>query len=80
MPYKVLIEYIYIYIYTYARVWTHTHTQTGRGKAIPLQAYGAQRVLGGYDFDSMTSALESGRLSALGTGRLYPQKYPGTHF
>jgi hypothetical protein len=30
--------------------------------------------------DSVTSALEDRRLSALCTGRLYPQEYPGTHF
>jgi hypothetical protein len=30
--------------------------------------------------DSVTSALEGSRLSALRTGRLYSQEYPGTHF
>jgi hypothetical protein len=30
--------------------------------------------------DSVTSALEGGRLSAISTGRIYLQEYPGTHF
>jgi hypothetical protein len=52
-----------------------------KGKVTPLQAYGAQRVLGRLRLpDSVTSAFEGGRLSAIRTGRLYSQKYRGTHF
>jgi hypothetical protein len=53
----------------------------GKGKALPLQAYGTQRVLGWLRLpDSVTSALKGGRFSALRTDRLYPQEYDGTHF
>jgi hypothetical protein len=48
---------------------------------IPLQACGAQRVLGRLRLpDSVTSALEGDRVSAIRIDRLYPQGYPGTHF
>jgi hypothetical protein len=61
--------------YCYA---TQLRKSKGKGKVIPLQAYGAQRVLGRLRLpDSVTSALEGGRLSAI---RLYPQEYPGAHF
>jgi hypothetical protein len=54
----------------------------GKVKVIPLQAYVAQRVLERLRLpDSVTSALEGVRLSAIRTGRrLYLQEYPGTHF
>jgi hypothetical protein len=52
-----------------------------KGKVIPLQAYGAHRFLGRLRLpDSVTSALAGGRLSAICTGHLYPQEYPGAHF
>jgi hypothetical protein len=60
---------------------TSQNLRKGKGKVIPLQAYGAQRVLGSLRLpDSMTSALEGGRFSAIRTGRLCPQESPGTHF
>jgi hypothetical protein len=49
-------------------------------KVIPLQAYGAEGSGRLRLPDSATSALEGGRLSAIRTGRIYPQQYPGTHF
>jgi len=43
-----------------------------KGKAVPLQA---QRVPGSVRFlDFVTTAQDGGRLSALRTGRLYPQE------
>jgi hypothetical protein len=46
-----------------------------KSKVIPLQAYGAQRVLGKLRLpDSVTSALEGDKFSAIRTGRLYPRR------
>ena len=50
------------------------HGHKGKGKAVPLQALSdpeGSRKLRFLDF--MTTAQDSGRLSALRTNRLYPQ-------
>ena len=55
----------------------HTHTHTYKGKAVPLQAWSfpeGSRKLRFPDF--MTTAQDGGWLSALRTGRFYPQKMP----
>jgi hypothetical protein len=49
--------------------------------SIPITGLWCPEASGGLRLpDSMTSALEGGGLSALHTGRLYPQEYPGIHF
>jgi hypothetical protein len=56
----------------------HTYDK-GKGKVIPLEVYGTQKGYGRLRFpDYVTSTLEGDLLSAIHTGRLYPQQYPGT--
>ena len=54
----------------------------GKGKAVPLQAWTGSEGSRKLRFpDFVTTAQDGGRLSALRTGRLYPQgNTPGTHF
>jgi len=57
--------YIYIYIYIYK----------GKSKSVPLQAWTGPEVSRKLRFpDFVTTAQDDGRLSALRTGRLYPQE------
>jgi hypothetical protein len=53
----------------------------GKGKVTPKQAYVAFRGPGGKAPGFLDNRhIKVVRLSALRTGRLYPQEYPGTHF
>ena len=62
--YVYVCVYIYIYIYIYIKV-KQSHYRPGQ----------AQRVLRKLRFpDFVTKAHDGGRLSALRTGRLYPQE------
>jgi hypothetical protein len=55
----------------------NTEKGKGKGKAVPLQARGEGGLEGSRKLrfpDFVTTAQDSGRLPALGTGRLYPQE------
>jgi hypothetical protein len=55
----------------------------GKGKAIPVQAVVALRVVRGWDSHNLQTygSQMAARLSALRAGRFFtPRKIPGTHF
>ena len=53
----------------------YTRVLEGKGKAVPLQAWNGREVSRKLRFpDFITMAQDGGRLSALRTGRLYPQE------
>jgi len=53
----------------------YTHMREVKGKAVPLQAWTGPEGFRKLRFpDFVTTAQDGGRLSALGTGRLYPQE------
>jgi len=61
-------------VYIFPRI-SKSKFQEGKGKSVPLQARGAQRVPGSYGFQiTWQWPRMVVRLSALQTGRLYPQE------
>ena len=56
-------------------IYTNHYTLKVKGRAVPLQAWTGPEVLRKLRFpDFVTTAQDGGRLSALRTGRLYPQE------
>jgi len=56
-------------------LWKDLETVCMKGKAVPLQAWSGPEGSRKLRFpDFVTTAQDSGRLSALRTGRLYPQE------
>ena len=63
-----------LYLFTPNKI-SRLYSQDGKGKAVPLQAWTGPEGSRKLRFpDFMTTAQNGGRLSALSTGRLYPQE------